>query len=93
MITKERAYKIAEIIAICVFFTLGCFMGRLSMDSFGNTFTAFNLPAIVTLLLGDLLVRLTVLALKDPARKNRKIGTEKKRVFNAHDELAGMKAA
>lgn len=92
MITKERAYKIAEIIAICVFFTLGCFVGRLSMDSFGNSLTAFSIPAIATLLTGDILVRLTVLALKDPARKNRKLSAEKRRVFDTPDEFAGVKA-
>lgn len=93
MITKERAYKIAEIIAICVFFTLGCYVGRISMENFDNSLTAFNIPALATLLIGDILVRLTVLALKDPERQKRKTVAKTRRVFDAHDEFAGVKAA
>lgn len=49
----EKLLQIIDIVTICAFFTIGCFLGKLMMKNTSDTWLAFNGSAIGVVIIGE----------------------------------------
>lgn len=54
VLDQERKMQILDISVTVVLFIVACILGKVSMNHFGDTWIAFNGPALGTLAVGEL---------------------------------------
>lgn len=70
---NERKMQVLDLIAVAVLFTTGCVVGKLVMENVGDTWFAFNGPALGILGIGELIWwRVRKMIVDGQGRKNDK---------------------